>query len=46
MENINSKQIKNIAISEMDGKYLTFWTCRQLFGIPIENIVQIVGILT
>lgn len=30
--------------SEMRGKYLTFWTDKQLFGIPISDIVQIVGI--
>ncbi|MEG0752738.1 MAG: chemotaxis protein CheW [Angelakisella sp.] len=29
--------------SEMDGKYLTFWTAKQLFGIPIADVVQIVG---
>ena len=29
--------------SEMDGKYLTFWTDGQLFGIPIADVVQIVG---
>ncbi|WP_324825176.1 chemotaxis protein CheW [Sinanaerobacter sp. ZZT-01] len=31
-------------ISEMDGKYLTFWTESQIFGIPIADVVQIVGI--
>ena len=31
-------------ISEMDGKYLTFWTDKQLFGVPIKDVVQIVGI--
>ncbi|WP_245157043.1 chemotaxis protein CheW [Anaerovorax sp. IOR16] len=30
-------------ISEMNGKYLTFWTDGQLFGIPIADVVQIVG---
>ena len=29
--------------SEMDGKYLTFWTDGQLFGVPIADVVQIVG---
>ena len=29
---------------EMDGKYLTFWTDNQLFGIPIADVVQIIGI--
>lgn len=31
-------------ISEMDGKYLTFWTDSQLFGVPIADVVQIVGV--
>ncbi|MDO5602977.1 MAG: chemotaxis protein CheW [Oscillospiraceae bacterium] len=31
------------SVSEMDGKYLTFWTDKQLFGIPISDVVQIVG---
>lgn len=30
--------------TEMQGKYLTFWTDRQLFGIAIADVVQIVGI--
>jgi purine-binding chemotaxis protein CheW len=29
---------------EMEGKYLTFWTDGQLFGIPIADVVQIIGI--
>ena len=28
---------------EMKGKYLTFWTEDQLFGMPIKDVVQIVG---
>lgn len=28
---------------EMKGKYLTFWTFEQLFGVPISLVVQIVG---
>ncbi|MEG2053896.1 MAG: chemotaxis protein CheW [Oscillospiraceae bacterium] len=31
------------AVSEMDGKYLTFFTETQLFGMPIADVVQIVG---
>ena len=31
-------------IDEMKGKYLTFWTDRQLFGVPIADVVQIIGI--
>lgn len=33
----------NADISEMDGKYLTFFTDDQIFGIPIAHVVQIVG---
>jgi len=29
---------------EMIGKYLTFWTDKQLFGVPIADVVQIIGI--
>ena len=31
-------------IDEMDGRYLTFWSDNQIFGIPISNVQQIVGI--
>jgi purine-binding chemotaxis protein CheW len=31
-------------IDEMKGKYLTFWTDGQLFGVPISDVVQIIGI--
>lgn len=31
-------------VSEMEGKYLTFWTDGQLFGVPIADVVQIVGV--
>ena len=31
------------AASEMDGKYLTFWTDGQLFGMPIRDVLQIIG---
>jgi purine-binding chemotaxis protein CheW len=30
--------------TEMEEKYLTFWTDQQLFGVPITDVVQIVGI--
>lgn len=30
--------------SEVDGKYLTFWMEKQLYGIPIVDVVQIVQI--
>lgn len=29
---------------EIRGKFLTFWTDGQLFGIPIAEVVQIVGV--
>lgn len=31
-------------VSQMKGKYLTFWTDHQLFGVPISDVVQIIGI--
>lgn len=40
-----SEQLKEAGLAtEMDGKYLTFWTDSQLFGVPIADVVQIVGI--
>lgn len=33
----------NVDNSEMEGKYLTFWTDGQLFGISIANVEQIIG---
>lgn len=38
-----TQTIEQIDTSEMDGKYLTFWTAKQLFGVPIAHVVQIVG---
>lgn len=50
MENTNlqmaARMIEQAYASEMDGKYLTFWTDRQLFGVPIAHVVQIVGMQT
>ncbi|MEG0614976.1 MAG: chemotaxis protein CheW [Oscillospiraceae bacterium] len=47
MKNMGIETVGNIMgemdASEMDGKYLTFWTDKQLFGIPISHVVQIVG---
>jgi purine-binding chemotaxis protein CheW len=37
-------QESNGNLTEMDGKYLTFWTDSQLFGIAIAGVQQIVGI--
>lgn len=31
------------SLSEMDGKYLTYFTENQLYGVPISDVVQIVG---
>ena len=33
----------DVDTNEMKGKYLTFWTDKQLFGVPISDIVQIIG---
>lgn len=33
---------KGLETTEMDGKYLTFWTNHQLFGMPIIDVVQII----
>lgn len=35
--------IEETDTSEMEGKYLTFWIDGQFFGIPISDVVQIVG---
>lgn len=31
-------------IDEIYGRFLTFWSDNQIFGIPISNVPQIVGI--
>lgn len=41
-ENMDAEDILNIDTSELEGKYLTFWTDEQLYGIPIADVVQIV----
>lgn len=43
-EELNPSERSEQNIAEMDGKYLTFWTDQQLFGVPIADVVQIVGI--
>lgn len=47
MENTNfqtaTQEIADTDTSEMDGKYLTYWIDKQLFGVPIAHVVQIVG---
>lgn len=43
---LNSKESMNeilASASEMEGKYLTFWIDKQLFGVPIADVMQIVG---
>lgn len=35
---------EDVDTDEMKGKYLTFWTDKQLFGVPIADVVQIIGI--
>ena len=39
LENIDGNESTN----EMSGKFLTFFTESQLFGVPISDVVQIVG---
>lgn len=41
---INATAQENIDLSGMQDKYFTFWLNEQLYAIPIENVVQIVGI--
>lgn len=35
---------ENVENNEMKGKFLTFWTAGQIFGVPISDVVQIIGI--
>lgn len=39
MNSVNNMQMDD---TEMAGKYLTFWTEGQLFGVPISDVVQII----
>ncbi|HEX3038994.1 MAG TPA: chemotaxis protein CheW [Caproiciproducens sp.] len=41
--NTISQELSNSS-AEMNGKYLTFWTDSQLFGIAISSVQQIVGV--
>lgn len=43
-EQLRAQQALEMDSSEMDGKYLTFYTEKQLFGISIRDVVQIVGL--
>lgn len=36
--------MKALTTDEMDGKFLTFWMDKRSFGIPIKDVVQIVGV--
>ncbi|MEG2429856.1 MAG: chemotaxis protein CheW, partial [Oscillospiraceae bacterium] len=45
MNEVANELINNIETEDdMKGKYLTFFTDEQLFGIPISDVVQIVAI--
>lgn len=49
MDNANTETFDIDGINqlgEMQGKYLTFWTDNQLYGVPICDVLQIVGIQT
>lgn len=43
---LNKKEILDFDITngKMGGKYLTFFTDKQLFGIPISDIIQIIKV--
>jgi len=43
-DKINNIEIENFDEDTLKDKYLTFFTDNQLFGIPIADVVQIVGI--
>lgn len=43
-ENMQALMQETANNSEMEGKYLTFWTDGQLFGVPIADVVQIISI--
>lgn len=43
IERANESISNSIDTSEMDGKYLTFWTDKQFFGVPIADVIQIIG---
>ncbi|MCR4925516.1 MAG: chemotaxis protein CheW [Clostridiales bacterium] len=40
----NTQAVINSANEEMKNKYLTFWTDGQIFGVPICDVVQIIGL--
>ncbi|NLU23776.1 MAG: purine-binding chemotaxis protein CheW [Clostridiales bacterium] len=42
--NIKNETPAGTAEKRTEKKYLTFWSAEQLFGIPITNVEQIVGL--
>lgn len=42
MGELDLTQEFDVDLTEVEGKYLTFWTDSQLYGIPIAEVVQIV----
>lgn len=44
VQQVLDQMLPDADTAEMEGKYLTFSTDGQLFGIPIADVVQIVGI--
>ncbi|MEG0614777.1 MAG: chemotaxis protein CheW [Oscillospiraceae bacterium] len=43
MEDFNQFNQEKDQLDTLKGKYLTFWINSQLFGVPIGDVVQIVG---
>lgn len=43
-ENLLTFEMSEHDKNETEGNFLTFWTDNQLFGVPIADVVQIVGI--
>ena len=44
MNNFSANITENLQETKTDGKFLTFYSEEQLFGVPIEQVMQIVGI--
>lgn len=42
-DKLNHSNIENVDEDTLKDKYLTFYTDNQLYGIPISDVVQIVG---
>ena len=41
--NMGEEEQETTAVKEEEQKYLTFWTDKELFGIPISDVVQIIS---